>query len=193
MFRLIGGEFKNRPLKTPAGAGTRPTAALVRKALFDSCQSWTAGSRILDLFAGSGAIGLEALSRGAIHATFVEADKRAAAALRDNIKTLKVEPITELLLCRASEAIERLEKRGELFDFVYIDPPYSQWEELSSEAYQAVWQLSSGKLLAKGAHLFIESASSQKKTPQFPATLQLVRERRLGSTLLCEFRLDQAN
>lgn len=193
MFRLIGGEFKNRPLKTPVGSATRPTAALVRKALFDSCQGWIAGSRILDLFAGSGAIGLEALSRGAAHATFVEADRKATAALRDNIQTLKVEPLTELLLCRALQAIELLEKRGERFDFVYIDPPYSQWDDPSSEAYQVLERLSSGKLLAEGAHLFLESASRQKKTPQFPTTLQLVRERRLGSTLLCELRLNQAS
>ncbi len=193
MFRLIGGEFKNRPLKTPVGSSTRPTAALVRKALFDSCQGWIVDSHILDLFAGSGAIGLEALSRGAAHAIFVEADRKAAVALRDNIQTLKVESLTELFLCRAIQAIELLEKRGERFDLVYIDPPYSQWDDPSSEAYQALERLSSGELLAEGARIFLESASRQKKTPRFPATLQLVRERKLGSTLLSEFRLNQAD
>ncbi len=90
MIQIIGGEFKNRRLKTPAGTKTRPTGNRVREAWFGILQRSVRGARVLDLYAGSGALGLEALSRGAVTAEFVEVHRDALSALRANIKTLKV-------------------------------------------------------------------------------------------------------
>src|SRR4029450_13179804 len=90
-MRIIAGEFKGRRLVTPRGATTRPTADQVRIALMDTLGPRLPDARVLDLFAGSGSVGLEALSRGAAHATFVERDPRAVEALDENIRTLGVE------------------------------------------------------------------------------------------------------
>ena len=90
MIRIIAGDFKGRRLKTPAGDAVRPTADRVREAWFSILQRAVRGARVLDLYAGSGALGLEALSRGAVTADFVEVRRASLAALKANITTLKV-------------------------------------------------------------------------------------------------------
>jgi len=87
-MRVIAGAYKGRRLVTPKGATTRPTADQVRTALLDTLGPWLPDARLLDLFAGAGGVGLEALSRGAAHVTFVERDRRALDALAENIRTL---------------------------------------------------------------------------------------------------------
>src|SRR5437879_9560092 len=94
MIQIMAGEFKNRRLKTPAGTKTRPTGNRVREAWFNILQRSVRGARVLDLYAGSGALGLEALSRGAVTAEFVGMHRGALSALRANIKTLKVDERT---------------------------------------------------------------------------------------------------
>ena len=89
-LRIIGGKFKGRLIKTPKGEKTRPTSAILRKAVFDICQNQITDARFLDLFAGSGAMGLEALSRGASHATFVERDKHSVSCLKENLALLNL-------------------------------------------------------------------------------------------------------
>src|SRR3989442_11934099 len=90
-MRILAGALKGRRLVTPRGPATRPTTDQVRLALLDALAPWLEGARVLDLFAGAGGVGLEALSRGAAHATFVERDARAVAALRRNIAALALE------------------------------------------------------------------------------------------------------
>ena len=90
-LRILGGTFRNRLLKSPKGEQTRPTLAVMRKSVFDILQTQIEGAAFLDLYAGSGAMGLEALSRGASHATFVDANRFALSCIEDNICLLKVE------------------------------------------------------------------------------------------------------
>ena len=117
-MRVVAGEFKGRRLHAPRGAATRPTADRVREALF-SMLGDVAGARVLDLYAGSGALGIEALSRGAGSAVFVERDRRALAALRGNLEAVGVEADV-----RSLDAL-RFVARGEgTFDLVFCDPPY---------------------------------------------------------------------
>src|SRR5229473_7710555 len=97
LITIIAGEFKNRRLKTPAGDTVRPTGARVREAWFSILQHWIPEARVLDLFAGSGALGLEALSRGAQTADFVEVHRNALAALRANLKSLKLEAMFRIV------------------------------------------------------------------------------------------------
>lgn len=125
--RILGGRWKGRLLRVSEGA--RPTSSRAREALFDILQDAIRGGRFLDLFAGSGAMGLEALSRGASSATFVESDSRA---LERNLATLGAGPEEfEVFHEDARAAVSGLARRGESFDLVFADPPYSLAAALS--------------------------------------------------------------
>ena len=120
-MRVQAGSARGRKLQVPAGRATRPTSARVRQALFDRLGTWVVGRTVLDLFAGSGALGIEALSRGAARATFVESSKPALSALRANLATLGFEHDASVLGRPVEVALGRL--RG-TFDLVVLDPPY---------------------------------------------------------------------
>jgi 16S rRNA (guanine(966)-N(2))-methyltransferase RsmD len=131
-LRVASGAWKGRRLDAPASA--RPTSGRARAALFDILQERIPGARLLELYAGSGAVGLEALSRGASRVVFVERD---AAALRRNLERLSPEPGTaELLTEDAIDGARRLRRRSERFDVVFADPPYGEarLEELAARA-----------------------------------------------------------
>jgi 16S rRNA (guanine966-N2)-methyltransferase len=121
-IRIIAGEFKGRRLKTPTGDTVRPTADRVREAWFSILQRPVRGARVLDLFAGSGALGLEAISRGAVSADFVEIHRLALAALKANIAALKVEHAT-IHRMDALKFAERLTPG--CYDVAFADPPYA--------------------------------------------------------------------
>lgn len=123
-LRIIGGELGGRPIRAPAGAATRPTRALVREAWFNVLADRLAGSRVLDLFAGSGALGLEALSRGAQHVCFVESSARARATLTANIRALGVADRTRVRAGDAFAAVREAAAEPGLWDIVLADPPY---------------------------------------------------------------------
>lgn len=123
MLRIIAGEFKGRRLKTPAGRSVRPTADRVKEAWFSILQQSIPDARVLDLFAGSGALGLEALSRGAAQVDFVETSKASLAALRDNVTTLKAEARVTIHRSDAMRFAERLQAGS--YDVAFADPPYA--------------------------------------------------------------------
>ena len=123
MIRIIAGEFKGRRLKTPAGDTVRPTADRVREAWFSILQRPVRGARVLDLFAGSGALGLEALSRGAVSADFVEIHRAAIAVLKANIATLQVDDHAVIHRADALKFAEQL-AAGQ-YDVAFADPPYA--------------------------------------------------------------------
>src|SRR5262245_33252726 len=122
-MRIIAGVFKGRRLVTPRGATTRPTADQVRLALMDTLGPRLPDARMLDLFAGAGGVGLEALSRGAAHATFVERDPRAVEALDENIRALGVESRAAVARGDVARPLGRLAGGGQRFDVVLLDPP----------------------------------------------------------------------
>ena len=119
--RVVGGELGGRGL-TVAGA-TRPSSAQLRAALASIWTDRIAGARVLDLFAGSGAVGLELLSRGAVHTTFVESDRASSAALAENLELLAAGRSRRLAL-DARRALELLAREGARFDLIFVDPPY---------------------------------------------------------------------
>lgn len=121
--RIIAGEFKGRRLKTPSGDTVRPTGDRVREAWFSILQRPVRGARVLDLFAGSGALGLEALSRGAVSADFVENHRVALSTLKANIATLRVEDRTVVHGVDALRFAEQLHP-GQ-YDVAFADPPYA--------------------------------------------------------------------
>ena len=130
MTRIIGGRYKGRTLITPPGRATRPTAARTREALFNILAHQTpdrlTGARVLDLFAGSGALGFEALSRGAGFCLFVDNDMAARGVIRDNIEALGLFGQTRLHRRDAAALGRRPAALGAPFDLVFLDPPYGQ-------------------------------------------------------------------
>jgi len=152
--RIIAGQFRGRPLQAPQGLSTRPTADRVREALFSMLAS-RLGSfddlRVADLFAGSGALGLEALSRGAAHATFVESDPKAQAAIRANAEGLGVADRIRIL---GGSAIAL--PRSEAFDLIFADPPYAE-----GSGSRVVKSVVDADWLAHGGWMSIETARGE--------------------------------
>jgi 16S rRNA (guanine966-N2)-methyltransferase len=124
--RVVAGELGGRRLEAPAGAATRPTAERVRAALFDRLGPAVIGARVLDLYAGSGALGIEALSRGAARATFVEQAARAVQVLRRNLGELRLADRSRVMPSPVRRAIAALAAAGERFDLVLVDAPYAE-------------------------------------------------------------------
>lgn len=177
-MKILGGSLRNRTLKTPKGGVTRPTTSMVRKALFDICQGLVEDALVLDLFSGSGALGIEALSRGAQHATFIERDREAQQVIRENLKNLNLETQATLLVGDVFSLIKRCKHP---FHLITADPPYKQ--KTHEELLQFIDR---EPLLAPGGRLFIEAPFPSSFTPPLEH-LQLLSSRRYGTTVLHEW------
>ncbi len=124
-MRIIAGTARGRTLAAPKGMDTRPTLDRVRESLFSILVSRLDGARVLDLFAGSGALGLESLSRGAARAVFVDRARAAQAAVSANIKALGFEECARMLPVEWRQAVKALQTSGDVFDLIFLDPPYA--------------------------------------------------------------------
>ena len=185
-LQILGGEFKGRKLRVSKTGSTRPTLAIVRKAIFDILQEEVIDSQFLDLFAGAGGIGFEALSRGAQHVTFVESDKAAIRCLQENAALLKQEARCTIIGYDVFLALKKLSSQGKQFDLIYADPPYApstQFQFLS----KLLSFLDEHRLLKPHGKLFFEEGSpgtfSQEKALNMN-TLQHRNSRKFGSSLL---------
>ena len=177
-MRITGGGLRSRALKAPKGTATRPTSDRVREALFNIVADECEGAHVLDLYAGTGAIGLEALSRGAVRAVFVERGKDALAALAHNVRALGVDARARIVAAPVDRAARALQLEGARFDLVFADPPYADVK--SGAAVGAVGEHVA--LLAPGATLVFEHA--QRDGPPALPGLDLVRSRNYGDTAL---------
>jgi 16S rRNA (guanine(966)-N(2))-methyltransferase RsmD len=180
--RIIAGAYKGKRLVTPRGDVTRPTADQVRIALMDTLTPWLAGVRFLDLFAGAGAVALEAVSRGAAQATLVEHDARAVDALRRNVATLGLASATRILPVDVRRALSRLERQQERFGVVFLDPPYES--ELASAVLKT---LGTGRLLSPSAFVIVQHLTKRPPSAEV-GVLRVFRARRFGETTLTFFR-----
>jgi len=185
-MRITGGEFGGRNLKVPKSDAIRPTQDRVREALFNILQCDIAGADFLDLFAGSGAVGLEALSRGAKSATFVEANKRHVAVLKENLNFLcSPSPSTftsEIVVADAYKWIDRYSGPG--FTIGFADPPYALGEE---KGYASVLKTLAERGVIRPGGLFVAEMTSVQKAEETPGW-ELVRDRTYGKTRLCIWR-----
>jgi 16S rRNA (guanine966-N2)-methyltransferase len=178
--RIIGGRVGGRRLQTPRGATTRPTSDRVREALFSAVESWggsLAGLRFLDLYAGSGAVGLEAWSRGAGVVTLVEQDRRTAGLITRNARSLGF-PRADVVNASVAATLRR--RPAAPYDLVFADPPYPLAEERLAEDLAA---LVDHGWLVPGALVVVER-SARSPEPGWPAGLQVDRVRRYGETVL---------
>ena len=172
-MRIVAGRWGGRRLTTPKGLATRPTSDRVREALFSILGGAVEGARVLDLFAGSGALGLEALSRGAAEATFVDSEPPSVAAVKTNLESLGGEGEV-----RRSDALRFLRAapgQTRQYDLVLLDPPYRLAERLGRELSEAL-----PGVLAPAALVVCES---DRRAP-LPLDLPLRDERRYGDTLI---------
>jgi 16S rRNA (guanine966-N2)-methyltransferase len=173
--RVVAGRFGGRRLAAPPGRGTRPTSDRVREALFSTLGPLD-GARVLDLFAGSGALAIEALSRGAASALLVERDPRAVAVIRSNLEALGLAaPEAAVHAGPARAALRSASARGDTYDLVFLDPPYRSAPELGRELSTALEPLLSG-----GGRVVSES---DRRGP-LALDLPLTHERRYGDTLI---------
>jgi 16S rRNA (guanine966-N2)-methyltransferase len=181
--RIIAGSFRGHPLEAPRGRATRPTSDRVREALF-SILGDVSGLEVLDLFAGSGALAFEALSRGAERAVLVEEARGALAALRANIDTLGVGERATVVAARVESALGRLAATGSRFGLVFADPPYAA---AAAEGSAVLGALVGQGLLWPGAWIVLEHAS-RDAAPVPPAGLELRFSRVYGDTALTFYR-----
>ena len=172
-MRVVAGRFGGRRLQAPPGGATRPTSDRVREALFSILGDAVAGARVLDLFAGSGALGIEALSRGAASATFVERAPPALHALRANLAALAID--AEVHAVDARRFLRAASDAGRQYDLVLLDPPYRQSARLGPELSKALVGVP-----APGALVVTES---DRRAP-LALNLPLDDERRYGDTLI---------
>jgi len=178
MTRVIAGAAGGRRLAVPPGTGTRPTSDRAREGLFSTWQSLLGGplegERVLDLFAGSGAVGLEALSRGAGHTLLVEADARAARVIRENVKNLGL-PGAEVRSGKAEQIIQS-PAPADPYDLVFLDPPYRVTDH---DLRETLLTLRSGGWLAPEAIVTVER-STRGGEFSWPDGFEAIRARRYG-------------
>ena len=176
--RIIAGSARGRKLLVPRGRSVRPTSDRVREALFNILAGEVAGCRFLDLYAGSGAVGIEALSRGAEHADLVEQDPGSLQALQDNLERTGLQGAALIHPMAVRRALTLLGGEGAVFDLIFADPPYEEREERRA----ALEQLGGGGLLRPGGRIVVEFPARQQLLP--PDTLETLRQARYGDTVL---------
>jgi 16S rRNA (guanine966-N2)-methyltransferase len=179
--RVIAGTFKGRRLKAPTWAGLRPTSDKLRETLFNILAPRIEGARVLDGFAGTGALGIEALSRGATHVTFVDRDRRAAALIKANLALCRVEEGYTIEYGDVAAVLRRAPRDGQ-FDLVLLDPPYDADPGSISQALEAA-----AGLMNSDGLLVLER--SRRRDAEVPAALVRVRDVVTGDSVLTFMRI----
>lgn len=187
MPRIISGSFKGRSLKTFSGTNTRPTADRVKESVFNIIQDKLPGSSVLDLFAGTGSLGLEAISRGCNIAVFVEKDKRALAVLRENCKVLGCTDDIVIMPMDVEKAIRSLQAKDYVFDIVFMDPPYDRNLETP-----VLLTLSESGIVKNDGIIILEHMTKAKQ-PDATGIFTRFDTRRYGSTSISFYRKEQSN
>lgn len=185
-MRVTGGALRGRRIRVPPGAAVRPTSDRVRESLFGRLGD-LGGVRVLDVFAGSGALGIEALSRGADAAVFIERSGSVATVLRSNLDALGLSTQAHLVRGEAAAGVRRLAQEGARFELVLLDPPYQD----AAALLRALRALASSGILAPHATVVVEA--SKHAPPPLVEGLALVDERRYGDTVLHRFEPVERN
>jgi len=180
-MKVIGGAARGRKLKVPKGLAIRPTAARVKESLFNILPHDFSGLRVLDLFAGSGNVSIEALSRGAVEAVLVDESARSAAAIRENLTRLELHRRAQVWVAPVARSLRKLDKAGEKFDLIFLDPPYDTG--LVATTLGAVGKSS---LLNPNGTVVVEHSGREAIKASY-GDLMLNDRRRYGDTFLSFF------
>lgn len=170
-MRVIAGSAKRLQLKTLDGLETRPTTDRIKETLFNMISEYLADSFFLDLFSGSGAIGIEALSRGAAHAIFVENNPKAIECIRQNLKYTKLDDKSQICSMNVLDALNKLEGQ-QTFDYIFMDPPYNQLLEK-----QVLQYLSTSNLLSADGLIIVEASLETDFTYVPELGFQIVKQK----------------
>jgi 16S rRNA (guanine966-N2)-methyltransferase len=188
-MRVIAGTLKGRRLKAPTWDGLRPTSDKLRETLFNILAPRIDGARFVDGYAGTGAVGIEALSRGAKSVTFIESDRRAEALIAENLAHCGVENGYAIIRATVARAIDQLDAAAfgpyELFDIVWLDPPY---DDSSNDEKPDAVIAAADKLIAPGGMLVLEHAR-RRPAPETAGRLVRVRQVTSGDSMLSFFEL----
>jgi 16S rRNA (guanine966-N2)-methyltransferase len=182
MLKIIAGKFKNKKLKQINAKNIRPTPSVVRDAIFNSLQFELENKNFLDLFSGSGAMGLEAISRGCLFSTFIDNNKASINIISQNIKLLNIQDQCSVIPLDVKKALKKLPKA---YDIIYIDPPYSYFEN-PSFIKNLIKDLDNSNALNDEAIVFIEqkySKESLKNPPSFNNFKHIVSKKYASSIL----------
>lgn len=179
---IIAGKYYKQKLQGPVGDGTRPTASRLRETLFNILQGDVEGVDFLDIFAGTGAVGIEALSRGAKTATFIENDRAAYQGLTQNLKAIKVTSESKSLFGDYIKSLQMLGKQNEKFHIIFADAPYHMEETVVNVLEQVVLN----NLLLKHGRLFIENDNKLSDDVNHHG-LRLINSRKSGKAYLHQF------
>jgi 16S rRNA (guanine966-N2)-methyltransferase len=180
--RVISGQAKGRPLKAVPGNATRPTTDKVKEALFSIIGPYFDGDRVLDLFAGTGGLGIEALSRGAGTAVFVDTNPRSIEVVRHNLEATRLTGQAEIYRSDARKVIRLLESKGLPFDLLFLDPPY-----VATDCDKLLQELAERGLVADGATSVIEHAAETVYPDEFGG-YHRVRHVKYGDIALSVYR-----
>jgi 16S rRNA (guanine(966)-N(2))-methyltransferase RsmD len=189
-MRVVAGTAKGMRLKVPPGHKMRPTSDMVREAIFDILAEKPAGARVLDLFAGTGALAIEALSRGAAHATLIERSARCIRVIGDNLAHTRLGEHATLIPGDVYPEVRNLAEAGERFDLVLADPPYvghGRDRPAPAPAQKALKLIAGTAILQENAVVVIEHASGVA-LPEQAGGLTLWKTRRYGSTSVSIYR-----
>lgn len=182
-MRIISGSARGRTLETLPGLDTRPTLDRVRESVFGSLQFGIPGCTFLDLFSGSGAMGLEAASRGARHVICNDASPAAAAVIKKNVVSLRLQEYVSVRQSDYVALIDELAKGTERFDYVYLDPPYA-----SGFAKDAAERVFRAGLLSDDGLLLAEHSSEEAPFAAIPGVMRIERTRKYGKCSVTEYR-----
>ncbi len=183
-MRIIAGTYRGLPIKTLKGSSLRPTSEQLRETIFDVLGPGVAGASFLDAYAGSGAVGLEALSRGVSSVVFIEHHRPAAEIIRSNLASLEISSGFQLMTCAVLTGLERLEQSGARFDYVFLDPPYEEIREY----HHVLRQLGRSPLIVPSS-LVVAEHSRHCRLEETYAGLHQTRLLRHGDAQLAFYRL----
>jgi 16S rRNA (guanine966-N2)-methyltransferase len=192
MMRIIGGKYRGQALLCPKGQKVRPTSSKGREALFNICQNTVDEAEFLDLFAGSGAMGLEALSRGANHVTFVDKERSHLQFIEKNLKKMGCIDQTTLVCSDVLRALQQLSYAGKKFAVIYVDPPYMKkaWREGDPVPiiHHCLKLIAAEGLLQEDGDLFLETGKFEPLDELQIDGLELVKKRIFGRSMLRHYR-----
>jgi 16S rRNA (guanine966-N2)-methyltransferase len=185
-MRIIGGKFKNRVLEAPKGLKTRPTSSRVKESLFNISQPYLEGANFLDLFSGSGSIGIEAISRGACFVTFIENDLQAHRCLKTNLEKFNLQDQSILIKQDVLNSLSSLEVKTP-YDLVFMDPPYGLSNGHHFYFEVILKTLVFREMLSEKVRVFVEESCKNLPKEENILGLSLVKIRKYGSTHLLEY------
>ena len=184
-MRVISGKYRGMNLSGPEGSDTRPTSDRVKEALFDILMWDVDGSRFLDLFAGTGGIGIEALSRNAEEVVFVDFDGSALKILKSNLAKIDEKEIYDILHNDAFRAVDTLSSRGKIFDIIFLDPPYAMEETL-----ELIENIFDREIIANYGKMVVEH-DKRKEMPENIRGLIKLKQKKYGNTMLSIYGMEE--